>query len=263
MRQRLVNFELLRIIAMLMVLGLHANFMALGQPTLDDIFTVTGLTRTLLQSLCIIAVNVFVMISGWFGIKPSIKGFCNFMWQVIFCVGGVYLAGTVFFNQPFGVKDLLRCFGLYHGGGWFVASYIGLYIISPILNSYIEKTSIKNISWTLIAFFLFEFLWGNTLSVDFVVGGYSTFSFIGIYILAGVLHKAKIKYSTGFILKMFVLFITLNALSYAITVKLNLIGVRDIIFNYINPIVILASASMVILFNRLTPTFKQKVFRVL
>ncbi len=80
MKQRLVSFELLRIFAMLMVLGLHANFAALHVPDAYSILTFSGIGRVLCQSLCIVAVNVFVMISGWFGIKPSMRGFCNFMW---------------------------------------------------------------------------------------------------------------------------------------------------------------------------------------
>lgn len=37
MKQRQVSVELLRIIAMVMVLALHANFMALGTPAAEDV----------------------------------------------------------------------------------------------------------------------------------------------------------------------------------------------------------------------------------
>lgn len=140
MKQRQVSIEMLRSIAMLMVLGLHANFMALGEPFSSTILTTEGVTRTILQSLCICAVNTFVMISGWFGIKPCLRGFCNFMWQVIYNVGLLLIVGILFFGQPLNVKSILTIFGLYGGGGWFVASYIGLYILAPVLNAYCEST---------------------------------------------------------------------------------------------------------------------------
>lgn len=249
MKQRDVGMELLRIIAMLMVLGLHANFLALPAITSENVFTVEGLSRSVIQSLCIVAVNVFVMISGWFGIRPTLRGFCNFMWQVLFIVGFSYLAGALFCDYSLVPKDFFRSFGLYYGGGWFVASYIGLYIISPILNSYVENTSVNNIAIMLGAFFAFEFIWGNTLSVDFVVGGYSTFSFIGVYIFAGMLRKVKIKWSKSCICGVFIFSTLLNALLFIVAVRLNIIVMRDILFNYINPLVVVSAAAFLLLFT--------------
>lgn len=243
--KRQINIELLRIVAMLMVLGLHANFVALHIPDADSILTFTGINRVFWQSACIVAVNVFVMISGWFGIKPSIKGFCNFMWQVVYIVGLLWIVGVIFFNQSVSMKSLLRIIGLYGGGGWFVASYIALYIISHILNAYVEKKAPRNIVLMLVAFFLFEFLWGNTLSVEFVVGGYSTFSFIGIYLLAGLLRKLDLKYSSKTYLGVFFIAAIINTVCIIVAVAAGLVAVRDTILNYINPLVIIGGCIFV------------------
>lgn len=139
-QKRQINIESLRIIAMLMVLALHANKAVPGWSEGDEILSANGIIHTLVESLCIVAVNVFVMISGWFGIKPSIKGLCNFMWQVVYCMTLLVVAGNIFFNVPITFKSLCSIVGLYAGGGWFVASYIGLYILSPVLNAYVENT---------------------------------------------------------------------------------------------------------------------------
>ncbi len=64
MKRRLISIELLRVVAMLMVMTLHANFMGIGTPTADTVLKVDGILRTLLQSLCICAVDTLVMISG-------------------------------------------------------------------------------------------------------------------------------------------------------------------------------------------------------
>ena len=87
------NFELLRIIAMFMVLVLHADFQALGEPTRADILssTLTSSLKVFFEMASIIAVNVFVLISGWFGIRPSIKGFCKFVFQCLFFSFAIYL----------------------------------------------------------------------------------------------------------------------------------------------------------------------------
>lgn len=248
--KRQVNIEILRIVAMLMVLGLHANFQALHSPSQDLIMTFEGISRTFIQSLCICAVNTFVMISGWFGIKASLRGFCNFLWQVFYIISLSYLIEYLLCGQSLSFKILLKCFGLYDGGGWFVASYIGLYIISPILNSYIKATPVKNIWLVLLAFFGFEFLWGNTLSVGFIIGGYSTFSFIGIYVLAGLLRKMSLQYRARYLFMMYLICVMINTILYITAVRLGQNAIKDMIFNYINPVVIAASASLLLCFAK-------------
>lgn len=118
------------------------------------------------------------------------------MWQVFYFVGLSYLASYIIDSIPITPKNILSCFGLCCGGGWFVASYIGLYIISPVLNAFLRTSRPRTIALLFAAFFMFEILWGNTLSVGFIIGGYSTFSFIGIYLLAGLLKKTQQRVSS-------------------------------------------------------------------
>lgn len=112
----------------------------------------------------------------------------------------------------------------------------------------------------LVAFFLFEFLWGNTLSVEFVVGGYSTFSFIGIYLLAGLLRKLDLKYSSKTYLGVFFIAAIINTVCIIVAVAAGLVAVRDTILNYINPLVIIGAASLLLAFAKstiLTPASMQ------
>ena len=56
------NIELLRSIAMFMILLLHANFVALAYPTIDELTLspIPQYFRLLLESICIVSVSVFV-----------------------------------------------------------------------------------------------------------------------------------------------------------------------------------------------------------
>ena len=68
--QRQANFELLRIIAMFMVVILHWNtnsglLLAVGSPV-----TGAGVWSLVTESVCIVAVNVYVLISGVFPFPP-------------------------------------------------------------------------------------------------------------------------------------------------------------------------------------------------
>ena len=253
MKPRQISIELLRIIAMLMVLIQHANFLALGSPTPECLAEspVMECLRILIQSATIAAVDIFVMISGWFGIKASAKGFAKFMWQVVYIVGLSLVVEYSFGSTTPSLKDFFRCFGLFSGGGWFVASYIGLYILSPVLNAFINSSSIRQHGVITLVFLAFEVIFGDTLSVSFIVMGYSTFSFIGLYLLAAFLRRIKDKFTIRGCLT--ISLICVVTIIYAVADLFRFIAVRDLVFNYINPLVIIEAASILLLFDRITP----------
>ena len=68
-KKRQLNYELLRILAMLMIVCLHylSKGGLLGDPSRADM-TATGYTAWLVEALCLVAVNVYVLISGYFGV---------------------------------------------------------------------------------------------------------------------------------------------------------------------------------------------------
>ena len=70
-KERESNMELLRIVAMFLILVLHSNFFTIGEPSANDIIQepIVSTTRVLVKALSIIGVNVFVLLSGWYGIK--------------------------------------------------------------------------------------------------------------------------------------------------------------------------------------------------
>ena len=89
MSVRLSNIELGRNISMFMILMLHANFVALGYPTGFDFASspISTIIRCFFEALSISSVNVFVFISGWFGIHPSPKSIWKFVYQILFFLG--------------------------------------------------------------------------------------------------------------------------------------------------------------------------------
>ena len=80
------NMELLRITAMILVLMVHASFKALDAPTLSDLHINPTSTffRLFSESISIVCVNVFVLISGWYGIKAKGSRLLAFLFQVYF-----------------------------------------------------------------------------------------------------------------------------------------------------------------------------------
>lgn len=93
------NIELLRNISMFMILVIHANFVSLPRIGYEELMsnTVPSVTRFFIESLGIVAVNVFVFISGWFGVKTRTKSVLSFIYLILF-----YLLGGVFYSLLLG-----------------------------------------------------------------------------------------------------------------------------------------------------------------
>ena len=90
MKERLSNFELLRILAMFLVLVVHANFFSINVPTHIECIRngAVSFFRFFIESISIVCVDVFVLLSGYFGIKCRVKSFFNLFFQIIFWGGG-------------------------------------------------------------------------------------------------------------------------------------------------------------------------------
>ena len=189
------NIELLRIIAMMMILTLHANG-ALGplksylpgESNLHECF------RLLIEGACIVSVNAFVMISGWFGIKASWRGVASLLFQLAFYSLVISIGYSIISGQVFPIKETIHsCFGMTY---WFIPSYIILYAFSPFLNSFIETAPRRQYAILLIAMILVQLVFGRFGDQGHFHGGYSALSFIILYILAAYLHKYPFKLSS-------------------------------------------------------------------
>lgn len=189
--QRESNFELLRLICMLMVLSTHA----IGYVQYSHLTGAEGYIRLIASQFCLVCVNVFVMISGWFGIKASWKGVANLLFQVFFCATLCYLVFMAV-GLPVSFRENLAPYLLFGSGYWFVVSYLVLYALSPVLNSFIKSASKKEFLSVIAAFFLAEFVFGYLLDVGHFDYGFSPLFFIGLYLLARYVKLYPGKYLT-------------------------------------------------------------------
>ena len=154
LKVRKSNFELLRNLAMFMVLMIHANFISLPRPLSDELVAAPFATtfRYFVESLGIVCVNVFVLISGWFRVNASLKHVLGFVFQVLFFWVGGYAACLMVGRAEFSYNGILECFALTKWD-WFIKAYAVLLIISPILNIFADKVSEKQYRNVLVAFF--------------------------------------------------------------------------------------------------------------
>jgi len=186
------NMEMLRLLAMLMVLVYHADFLSLGMPDMEDEMSmgqwIDSSLRFFVQSVCVVCVNVFVMLSGWFGIKPKIDRLIAFLFQVTFFTLVSIVANVVFWNHQLCFDDVKNIFML-NDNLWFPKSYLLLYVLSPVLNAFVEKATARQFRFVLIPMVLFQMVYGwITGGVGWFMGGYSCIFFIELYLLARYLR---------------------------------------------------------------------------
>lgn len=246
------GIELLRIISMFLVLVVHSNFFSLGIPHYE-VWKFDGVMQTFIQSIAIVCVNVFVMISGWFGIRAQKKSFISFLFQIIFFFFGIYTILLISGMQPFSLRALANCL-LLLPENWFIKAYLLLYIMSPVLNAYCESTDIKVQRYVLLLFFGFQTIFGWVVpGVDTFSGGYSTISFMGLYLLMQYVRKSHCKWFKLSPITNMVIF----TISSLITTLLYIVGSWyhidqvSILYCYNSPLVIFASLCFFLIFTQL------------
>lgn len=250
------NMELLRIVAMLLVLIYHTNFLSFGEPTIAEAksFPLTVLLRDLLNACSVICVNLFVFISGWYGIKPKIKRFSEFLFQVFFIIAVTLVAYSIFSDHRFDRHDLQAIF-LMTDEMWFVKAYIVLYLFAPALNAFVEKASQKELLITLIIFYVFQTIYGwGFVVVKWINDGYSPICFFGLYILASYIRKYKNRFTSMPAKYDLLTFIVLAVINTSIAYLTIYKGFKAYMWlnSYASPLVILETVYLALFFSKLS-----------
>lgn len=251
------NLELLRIIAMLLVMVVHANFFSLGSPSIEELHTFpqTSITRFFIQSIGICCVNIFVLISGYFGIRPKFISLVSFLYQILFFFVLIYAMCIAMGYSSFNLQGLLQCVGL-TSSNWFIKAYLLLFILAPVLNAFVDMGNQQLHRNILIGFYLMQTIYGCLFAADFFNNGYSTLSFIGLYLLARYIRLYTPKFAQ--LNRLYDALIYLFC-AIAITV-ISILGLKIgkntnlLMFTYINPLVIVESVALLLYFSKLNFT---------
>lgn len=253
LKVRQSNFELLRILSMFLILSLHANYTTFGTPNTDS-SNISICFRTICETMCIVGVNVFILISGWFGIKPKFKVFLSLLYQVLFF--SVIAVIISFYNG--GLNSSIIVNNFYIGAPyWFVVSYIGLYILSPLLNSFVEQTNSKTILVVIISFFIYQFLYGWIFELAGFRSGYSLMSFCELYLIARYLKIFRSKITRisctidVFIYFLFAFFSAFILCFLTLMESPFLLSVQSKVLSYNSPLVIVSSVFLFMAFAKI------------
>lgn len=197
------NFELLRIILILMVICLHY----LGHGGSLGILRHSNFNFYLayaFESFSIIAVNCFILITGFFQINKEFqfKKVVDLWLQVFFYS---ILISSIFWLlklEPITIESIIQMlFPVITGRWWFITVYIMLYCFSPFINialNHMGKYTHKKLLLVLAFFFVFLPSFRPNITY-FYDNGYSISNFLFLYVTGAYIRKYDILYKINFL----------------------------------------------------------------
>ena len=127
-KERLSNIESCRLASILLVMLVHTTKQSLGVNM--------NFGALLLEGFSIIGVNVFILITGYFSATPKKTSLINLAFICMFWMT-IKVAVRYSCGEPVCIKDAF----FITSSNWFIASYIGLLFIAPILNVFCNTVS--------------------------------------------------------------------------------------------------------------------------
>lgn len=138
---RQANFEILRVVAMLMIVFWHfiqnimINHGPIYHPASSDFINYAFLQYGMI--LCSVGVNLYVMITGYFMVGKSFKSnrIIRIWVQTLFYSTGIALLFYILQPDKYTIKDvLIGLIPIRAGSYWFVTDYLGLLFVAPFLS---------------------------------------------------------------------------------------------------------------------------------
>lgn len=220
------NFELLRIIAMIMIVAHHLSYHGTFKFSADALTLSESFIR-LLQLGGKIGVNIFVLISGYFLINKTKFSFSKLikLWLQIFLYSVViYLIFVIFSDKTISLRGLKSVFmPITSKQWWFASTYFLLYLFSPFINLFLNNLDKKtykkllllmSICWCIIPTFTRTSFQSNNL-----------IWFFYLYSLAGYIRLYKDDIKTKNI-KFFVISIIIILLTWSSAICIDALSIR-------------------------------------
>lgn len=191
-KQRDMNFELLRIVSMILIISSHYILHG-GILKYLELYSFNYFFIDVIRALTRISVNLYVLITGYYMInsKIKIKKLFNLWLIVIFYSIGMFILSTFVGVKP-GFQNITRSImpissGLY----WFPTTYVALYILVPFINILVKKMNQKQYKILLGILFILLVLMKNIFNTNGYIdakNGSSLIWFVYLYLIAGYIR---------------------------------------------------------------------------
>ncbi|RPA60792.1 acyltransferase [Aerococcus agrisoli] len=181
MKERQQNFELLRIIAMFLIVVSHVithNVMAKHL----ELSSVNTFLLSLLRSFIYICVNVYIIITGYFSINAKQLKFRKVLNVILLpgFISAILLITLMAFGAiNFDIWRIIgKLFATFRGEYWFISNYFALYLFIPLLNKIIHSFSRKELQQWIFLTTLVGVIWPFFIETEQIIAFNSGFSLI-------------------------------------------------------------------------------------
>ncbi len=197
------NYELLRLISMFFIVLYHLLlWFVQDHPS-------HGCLKALWLPLHV-GVICFVLISGYFRIKPSSRGFIKLIVMVL-----VYsLPGMIIEIRNAGTwhQVLHSLMFVSRTNYWFVRTYIGLFLLSPLINTFLDHSSLKAKWYMLIVTGLISIYMGRFSKYYLYEDGKNLINFVFLYQLGQMLSYYSSRWRSIKLWKLLIPYALLNVM---------------------------------------------------
>lgn len=184
-KERESNFELLRMVAMFSIVFYHL----LGVYWHDN----DAQTHIMFDALTVpfhFGVPVFVLISGYFGIRALWRGVLKLLVPVFLYYVPIELVHTYQTNE--GGNYLCAVMFLSQTPYWFIQTYLWLFMVSPAINLYINNIHSLRQRLMIISLLAFVTMYVGTVGNDnSLTGGKNVLYFSLLYIIGRTLYEYR------------------------------------------------------------------------
>jgi surface polysaccharide O-acyltransferase-like enzyme len=246
------NFELARIVAMMMIVIGHFVVHGIWQTEfcyrIDLQNPLSCTFENLIYSFCVCGVNIFVLISGYHKIKLKLKSFLS-LWSLCAFYGIIAVLVNSHADTPL-LPELIKSLFI-SNSQWFFKAYLWLLILSPVLNAGLDSMSLVTLRRFVLILFILNCFSGwvlNNANVD----GYNVLQLMFVYIIGHWLSREPLvkRFNSA---QYFVLFVLMSILICvgAVLSLLVLSGSNFGFYYYNNPLIVLTSIAVFCGFSQL------------
>lgn len=236
MNKRKSNFELLRIIAILMIIMHHIINHCVAQQCsgADNIFQQAFTSPKFYPELFVIdygnmlgtvANGIFILISGFFMVEKNnidlVKVAKKLLLQLVFVTVVLMIGSLAWFiygNTNNNIVGLIDVF-YFNNRGWFLGYYFAIILLGYLfLNRYLMNIEKKNYQIILVGLFvLFSATWTGTMLENLATGLRTLVAGVFLYLMGGYMKKynpfQKVRLIT-FVISLIIIFVLVGITSY-------------------------------------------------
>lgn len=253
MKNRNVHLELLRMLCMLMVLLLHYFIHGEVLHNFMGVSPFNQIIIAIVESVCIIAVNVFVLISSFFLSEKKdtkrniIKTYIE-LWVTNFFISLL----LIFYKQTdFSLTIIFKIFFPFLSQNyWFIDAYLLLLFLIPYLSKMLGVFNKKDLQKLITLLFLINSIFSM---IPYITVGLNTANslvwFMNLFIIIYYIKKYNINFSQQRLRILIVICIAILSCFVYLLLKIKGLNAAMFILRYNNPIILVYSLSIFMTFK--------------